>query len=1187
MSLQFILGRAGSGKTRSMMDQIRDKLRSEADGSPMVLLVPEQATFQAEHELVQTPGLEGIIRVQALSFRRLAFRVMQEVGRSTLLHIDDTGKKMLLHKIIRRRAKELKVFAKGSGQTGFIDRVNDLYNEFKRYRIDGSGLASHLEENRGAFRKERMLQDKLHDLLLIYHDFELELGRHHIDSEDFLAILTEQAGDSEFLGEAEFWVDGFHGFTPQEFAVLDQLMRHARKVTIALTLDQPYGTGQKPHELDLFHPTASTMIRLMEIAEAGAVEVEKHIVLETSPPPRYERSPMLAHLERAFDRRSPYQGPSPIDPELNLYSAVHRRAEVEGAAREMLRLTREKGVRWREMAVLVRNLADYEELLATTLSDHEIPHFFDQKRTVLHHPLTELIRSALEVVNGYWRYDAVFRCVKTGLLPAYAETSPSPFAIHVEDEPFREQDITRRHLDELENYVLAFGIQGGRWTDERPWAYKLHRSLEDEPAAPTGRESAELARIDTVRRAVAAPLAAFERELKAAADARGMAEALYALLTRLGAAERLERWSDDAVAAGRPAKAREHRQLWGAVLDVLDQIVETMGEDKLTVEQFAGIVETGLESIRLSLVPPTLDQVLIGSMDRTRSGRVRHIFILGVNDGVVPARMSEDGVISEEEREKLADTGIVLAPGARRRMLDERFIIYTAMTAACDRLWVSYPLADEEGRTLLPSELIRRLKHLFPGLKERLLMGDPGGETETARQLDYISHPERALSYLIAQLREWKKGTAIEPVWWDVYNWFASRPEWKDKLRTLLRALFYANEAERLTEGTSRRLYGTHLKASVSRMERFMACPFNHFMSYGLRLQERRIYRLEAPDIGQLFHAALSMIAQNLMSKKESWGQLTAEQCRKQADEAVDVLAPRLQSEILLSSKRFAYISAKLKEIVGRASVVLGEHARRGSFEPLRLEMDFGPNAEVPPLSFRLENGCTMEIIGRIDRVDSAESEKGLLIRVIDYKSSQTALRLEEVYYGLALQLLTYLDVLITHAETWLGRPAMPAGALYFHVHNPLLQVSAAISPQEAEERLFKRFKMRGLVLADQETVRLMDNTLEKGHSSLLPLAIKADGQFYSSSSVMTGEQWDVLRKAVRGTIREIGTEITGGTVAIHPYRFGQKTPCTFCSYKPVCQFDQLIEGNGYQSLTKQGKDQLWALLHEKGAAET
>jgi ATP-dependent helicase/nuclease subunit B len=617
---------------------------------------------------------------------------------------------------------------------------------------------------------------------------------------------------------------------------------------------------------------------------------------------------------------------------------------------------------------------------------------------------------------------------------------------------------------------------------------------------------------------------------------------------------------------------------------MLDQIVETMGDASLTVEGFTDVVETGLESIKLGLVPPALDHVLVGSMERTRSGQIRYAFLLGVSDGVIPSRMSEDGVITEAEREWLARSGLTLAPGSRRRLLDERYLIYNAMTAPSEHLWLSYPLADEEGKTLLPSEVIRQVKNLFPSLRERVLMGEPSGVQDEEMQLDYVAEPGKALSYLIVQLREWKKGTPIADFWWEVYNWLHGHPDWEMPLRMLLKSLFFSNQEQQLSSSVSRQLYGDHLRASVSRMERFVACPFSHFASHGLRLQERRIYRLEAPDIGQLFHAALSLIGQKLISSGTSWGALTPDQCRKYAEEAVDELSPRLQSEILLSSKRFAYISRKLKDIVGRASMVLGEQTKRGSFQPLRLEMDFGPNKELPPLTFELSNGCTMEIIGRLDRVDSAETEQGLLLRVIDYKSSQTSLRLDEVYYGLALQLLTYLDVLVTNTESWLGRKAIPAGALYFHVHNPLLQVGGKVPQEVADDMVFKKFKMRGLVLADRDVVRMMDHTLDKGHSSMLPLAVKADGGFYSSASVMTEAQWKVLQSSVRGSIMRIGTEMTNGCVDIAPYRMGTKLPCTFCSYKPVCQFDTLVEGNDYHSLVKPDKDELWQLLSEKGA---
>lgn len=1171
MSVQFVIGRSGSGKTRHCLDRVRDKLRSDPDGNPLIILVPEQGTFQVEHALVSSPELQGTIRAQVLSFRRLAYRVMQETGGTAFVPINDDGKKMLLYKMIHRNKRDLRLFHTAADQMGFIDRLNDLFNELKRYCIDPERLDEHAQFAAEHMKGHTLIQDKLHDISRIYREFTGALSQHYVDSEDMLAMLAQGMEHSAYIREAEIWIDGFHGFTPQELQVLEQLIRTAAGVTVTCCLDKPYDHGEKPHELDLFHPTATTYIQLKEMAERSGVAVEEPVVLTGTPLPRFAGNEALAHLERAYDRRIPWKAPNAKAlsfgaPEcgISLHAAASRRAEVEGVAREMMRLSRERGVRWRDMAVMVRNIADYEPLIATVFADHEIPYFLDQKKNVLHHPLIEFIRSAVEIAVRHWQYDAVFRCVKTDfLLP-------------------EDGSIGRDDMDRLENYVLATGIRGSRWTDGKPWR-PLYSSLDpDQPEErePEGQapESIERCRMQIVR-----PLHAFEKALKHAANIRGMCEAVYSLLVRVEAPQRLERLSRRCIAEGQPQKAKEHRQLWGGVLDVLDQIVEMMGDEQLAPELFAGILETGLESLKLALVPPALDQVLIGSMDRTRSGQVQYSFLLGVNDGVIPARAVEDGVLTEQERERLAGIGMELAPGIRRKLLDERFVIYNAITAPSRHLWVSYPLADEEGKSLLPSELMRHLRMIFPGIRERFLAGEPHAQLSVKEQLDYIAHPERTLSYLIAELRGWRRGVAMSDVWWEAYNWFCSQPAWRPKLGMLLQSLFYKNGAESLQERTSRSLYGKHLRASVSRMERFVSCPFAHFASHGLRLKERQLYRLEAPDIGQLFHAALSQMAVRMKEDNRRWGELSPEECKQAAGNVVDMLAPRLQGEILNSSKRYRYIARKLKDIVGRAAIVLGEHARRGSFEPVGLEIDFGPGKPLPPLQFTLDNGCTMEIIGRIDRVDKAEGEQGVLLRVIDYKSSQTDLRLHEVYYGLSLQMLTYLDVLLTHAETWLGETALPGGTLYFHVHNPLLQTANGMSRDQANEQLFKRFKMKGLVLADREAVSLMDATLDKGYSQVIPVAVKADGGFYSNAAVATPEQWDTLRQAVRGTIRRIGTRITDGEVAIEPYRIAHKTACAHCSYKPVCQFDELIEGNEFNSLLKPDKERVWSLLEDAG----
>jgi ATP-dependent helicase/nuclease subunit B len=1184
MSMRFLIGRAGSGKTETCLNELRQRLLKEPDGHPLIFLVPEQATFQVEFALVTTPGINGLLRAQVLSFQRLAWRVMQETGGTAGAPIDDLGKRMLLHRLLHKHNGRLKLFRFAYEKMGFVEKLHSLFSELQRYRVTPEEFENHAGRLYGRIPEHAgTLGDKLQDLLPVYREYEEVLCRDYLDGDRFMTLLAERVAECGWLRGAEIWIDGFNGFTPQEQAVVEALMEHCRQTTLTLTLNRPYAAGEEPHELDLFHPTATTMRKLQEAIRDRSLPEPAVEILKETVPPRFVDSPMLAHLERQYEyrlssARKPYLTQEGQEPQVKIHAAVHRRAEVEGAAREAVKLVRDGGLRWRDIALRVRNIEDYGDLLETVFADYGIPYFMDQKRSVLNHPLVELIRSALETVNRNWPYETVFRCVKT------------EFFLPLQDEGAEGADnvVGRGELDEFENYVLMYGIQGHRWLDPRSWGLMRRVSLEDEEQPVRAEDIARDKRMAVCAALVVEPLHRLQQRLRKAGSVVDMAEALFTLLEELKVPEKLERWSGQCIADGRPEKAREHSQMWDMVVGVLDQMAELMGEELVKPELFAKLVDTGLESMRLGLVPPAMDQVLIGSIDRTRSAQVKVAFLLGVSDGVLPKKMKDDGIIAENEREFLLEQGVPMADSSRRRLLDEQFLIYSVLCAPSGQLRISYPLADEEGKSLLPSEVVKQVRSLLPSVKVGMLEAEPSPGMPDAEQKEYVVRPERTVSHLVVQLKHMMRGTAISNVWLEAYNWFIRRPGYREQLWTPTRSLFYTNKEADLSDGTSLLLYGDHLRASVSRMERYVSCPFSQFASHGLKLQERRVYRLEAPDIGQLYHAALSGLARELASEGLSWGSLTEEEWMVRVNRMVDFLSPRLQNEILSSTPRYRYMAHKLKGILGKTSAMLAEHARRGEFVPVGLEVGFGPGEELPPLVLPLENGRTMELIGRIDRVDRAYGDRGMLLRIIDYKSSPTALKLTELYHGLSLQMLTYLDVVLTHAAGWLGEPAKPAGVLYFHVHNPLLNCKNEPSQEQADAAVRKQFKTRGLVSADTGTVLLMDSSLKEkgGHSDLIPVSLKNDGTFYKSASVATDDQWDKLRTHVRGAIRKIGTEITGGHVAVEPYKLAKKTACTFCAYKPVCQYDPLFEGNIQRSMRAYGKDDVWLALGESAAAE-
>ncbi len=1188
MFLRLIMGRAGAGKTTLCLGEIGRELERQPLGTPLILLVPEQASFQTEHALARIIGTGGFMRAQVLGFNRLAHRVLQEAGGATRLPLGEMGKRMILRRLLEKRLDELRVFGRAARLPGFVDKLARALGEMKTYKVTVNDLErclAGLEQTGDA----GLLVDKLRDLQLIFNDFTYFLRDRFIDPDDYLALAAEKIQLSPWLSQASIWVDGFTGFTPREYAVLEALLRHTRGISVTLCLDAG-SAGRVLTETDPFYPVWETYNELISMSKREGQPLHRLYIAEDKALPRFV-SRHLAYLERAFfnhwavsyapgteggsvcatDRMVPTTvapGAGHVSDKggagcsasvangISVIAAADRRAEVEGMAREIVRLCRDRDYRWRDIVVLLRDVELYGGLIEAIFTDHGIPFFLDHKRTVLHHPLVELIRAALETVAENWPFDPVFRFLKTDLAP-----------------------VSRQEVDLLENYVLAHGIRGNRWFDEQPWLYYRRLTMEnDDEISEQKKQSLE--QINSIRAAAVAALAGFHRVVQTSVTVADYTGALYGLLEQLGVPEQLERWASQASEEGRLEEAREHEQIWEDLVILLDEVVEALGEEELALNQYTVILDAGLAALRLGLIPPGLDQVMVGSLDRSRSPRVRAAFLLGINDGVLPARLSEQGIFTEIEREQLQDSGLPLAPGVRRRVFDEQFIVYQALTRAAEQLVISYPLADGEGRALRPSPVVHRVREIFPGVVEGLWLQEPGADQ--VRDLDFVTRPGRCLTYLAGRLRDAGAGRQIETLWWDVYNWFVRNSNNDPLFARVIESLFYRNREDRLPRALSRRLYGQPFKTGVSGLEKFRSCPFAHFLSNGLRLKDRAVFRLQAPDTGQFFHAALKLFAQRLQDEGLDWGKLETGQCRELAGEVVDTLAPRLQSEILLSSARHRYLTGRLKRIVQRSALVLAEHARRGRFRPVGLELAFGPGSELPGVLFTLPGGGEMLLTGRIDRLDAARHESTLYLRVIDYKSGVTDIKLSDIWHGLKLQLLTYLEVALTYSRQLLGDQGLPGAVLYFRIAEPLLQTDGTpLASEETEQLLLKELKMKGLLLAEPALVRLMDG-LTGSAPDILPVSIKKDGSFAVHSAVLDQEQFAMLRAYLRHQLTSVGEDIMAGVKDVSPYRQGEFRYCRYCSYKPVCQFDLLIPDNAFRIITPEKDALIWLRIKQQ-----
>jgi len=1161
MGIQFLLGKSGTGKSDYILNELRQKLRTHPQGPAIFYIVPDQMTFQQEYALFNE-DIQGSMRAQVMSFSRLAWRILQETGGGTRPFISSIGIQMMLRKIIEEKSTKWHVFQKAIEKQGFLTNLEDMITEFKRYQVTPDMLQMKIDDLNQFVHKdpnEVGLTNKLKDIIYIYEKLMIELQNQYIDAEDQLELLIEKIPESPILSDAELYFDGFHRFTPQELSVIETLMKRCKHMTIALTIDPESLTAVS--ELDLFYQTSETYHTLKDIAEVNGISIEAPIILSPANG-RFKDRPYFDHLERYFDARPTpeYQGETPVQ----IAEAVHPRAEVEGAAQEIIRLVREEQYRFRDMAIFIRDTDVYHDLLRTIFSDYDIPVFIDEKQTMLNHPLIECLRSLFDIVESNWRYEAVFRVLKTGLIPISDETYP----------------LTRDAIDELENYVLEYGVRSReQWLSTKDWIFQRFQGFEN--AVQTDYEKEMEVKINCYRRQVADALHAFDQDIRSADSVRRQCEVIYTFLEHINAPQCLEAMRDLYDESGELEKGREQEQVWNAIIQLLDEMVEITGPEKMDLSTFRTVLEAGFESLKFSHVPPSMDHVIVETIDRSRVTGVKCAFLLGVNDGVWPLKPPVDGMINEQERQILAEHGLQLAESNRRQLLDDWFYMYIAFTAAQDRLWVSYLLSDEEGKTKMPSQMIQRLENFFPATKQHILLQDPDDLYDADR---FITTAYKTRSALTAQLARNQRGYPMDPIWLDVLNWYIKNEPKYSTTYTVLQSLSYKNQPIHLTPETVEQLYPKQVKTSVSRLEMYHRCSFQHFAQYSLGLQERKTFTLDAPDIGQLFHEAIKTITEWIQREGHDFAQLNKQQTEGYAKRVMQHLAPVLQHQILYSSNRYQYIQQKLQAVIARATFILSEQARQSGFSPIGMELGFGEKETLQPLQIPLSNGFELLLRGRIDRVDKATINDKLYLRIIDYKSSAIGLSLLEVYYGLALQMLAYLDVVLTQSEQWLGEQASPAGMLYFHVHNAMLSDQQKPSEDDIAEALFKKYKMNGLLISDEDIVRTMDTSLTSGSSSIVPAGMKKNGGFYKYSKIAGDDTFKHLQAHIRHLMTQAGLDMTAGRVDLNPYEHKQQTACRFCAFRAVCQFDPTLDDNNYRKLPNIKEEDILTNIQQGGS---
>lgn len=1071
MSLQFYFGASGSGKSQKLHEDIIRAARVNPQ-TDYLLIVPDQFTMQTQMDLVVEHPRHIIMNIDVLSFGRLTHRILEEVGYEDVPILDDTGKSLVLRNVAGQCADRLQVMGAHLHKIGYIHEVKSAISEFMQYGIG----VQEMEKLAEYARPRGALYYKLQDIGMLYQAFLDYIHEKFITTEETLDRLREALPKSELIRNSVVIFDGFTGFTPIQNRVIQELIRLSKKVIITVIIDDRENPYQLDGEHRLFHLSKKTVASLRMLAQEVEAKEEQPVWCKdriSGRLPRFAQNAELSHLEQNLFRYSSAVYEGQVE-NLHLYEASGPKEEIRQtciAIRKLVMgqsvkkvpkdefvqaergLHNTEGLHYRDIAVVTGDMEVYGSLAEEEFAKFGIPIYLDHTRGILRNPFAEYIRSALQIVLQDFSASAVFHYLRTGLT-----------GFDVED------------VDRLENYVRRFGIRGRkRW--DTIFIYKEENREGEEEALR------QLEEYNAMRNRLLDQLAPL---LAPARTAGEMVRALYEFIVRNELQQKLSRYEKEFQEQGDPARAKEYGQIYALVIDLLDQIYGLLADEEMERREFADILDSGLTEISVGTIPQNVDRVLVGDIERTRLQRVKVLFFLGVNDGNIPKGAGKGGIISDIDREFLRESDLELAPSPRQQMYIQRLYLYMNMTKPSEQLYISYAKIGSDGRSLRPAYLIDLLRKMYPQLT---VESPENGQVE-----EQLVCGADGIGMMADMMREYAGGRLPEDMRSRMYTFYHSyhkRAQYQDTVDRLIETAFYRYCDTPLSEAVTRALYGRVLLNSVSRLEKYAACAYEHFLQYGLALRERGEYSFEDVDMGNVFHGVLELFARKLEENGYTWFDFPEGEARRLVEESIEAYAAAYEETILYSSARNTHLLRRMTRILIRTVRTLQTQLKQGSFVPEQFEMSFSMIEDLDALNIALTEQDKMRLRGRIDRVDTCEAEDKVYVKVIDYKSGTRKFDLAALYYGLQLQLVVYMNAAVEmEQKKHPDKKVVPAAMLYYHIDDPLVEDGDGMTPEQVNEKLLQELKMTGLVNESDEAVRLLDHEFTD-KSRILPLERK------------------------------------------------------------------------------------------------
>lgn len=1140
MSLRFYFGPSGSGKSHRIYEEIMQRAAQEP-GRNFLIIVPDQFTMQTQKDLVMRSDRGGILNIDVLSFGRLSHRILEEVGTKEMPVLDDTGKSLVLQKIAADLKEQLPAMGSLLHKQGYIHEVKSAISEFMQYGISTQDMDKLIAsaEKRGA------LAMKLRDLKTLYRGFQDYIRDHFITTEETLDVLRRSLVKSKILPDSVVIFDGFTGFTPIQNRLIQELMRVCEETIVTVTIGEEEDPYQMDGEQKLFHLSKKTVADLVKLAAEAEVTRGEDVFVKDGPN-RFTEAPALCYLEQNLFRYQ-YEPYTEKQCEIRMFEALSPREEVHQTALYIRKLIREEGLTYRDIAVVIGDLEGYASYVETEFGQLEIPCFLDRTRGIVLNPMIEYIKSALQLYIRDFSYDTVFHFLRSGMA-----------------------DISREEIDELENYVIRTGARGYR-TYSRLFTRKTEEMQQGSGQEDTERAEETMERLNRIRQQFADTVEILHMAPRAKAGE--YVDHLYDFLEQNQVQQKLLNYQQRFEQEGDLAKAREYAQIYRLVMDLLDQIYELLGEEEISLQEFADILEAGFGEITVGTIPQNVDRIVVGDMERTRLKQVKVLFFLGVNDGNIPKNASKGGIISDMDREFLIESGTEMAPSPRQQMYIQRLYLYLNMTKPSERLYLSYAKVNSDGKGIRPSYLIDTVRKLFPQLAVEY--------PQNRSRLEQIEGRQEGARYLAEELREYADGTLREEERQDfylMYRAYETDPEGRDRLTA---AAFRRYKESGLSRIVARALYGRQLENSVSRLETYAACACRHFLQYGLSLQEREEFGFEVSDMGNVYHAVLENFAGKLAESGRTWWDFDENFATQAIKEAVEGYAATYGETVLYSSARNEYAITRMSRILTRTVLTLQQHLKQGSFQPDDYELSFRFAEDLDSIHVDLSEEEKMHLQGRIDRIDVSEDAEHVYVKVIDYKSGNKKFDLAALYYGLQLQLVVYMNAAMElESRKHPDKEIVPAALLYYHIDDPTIETPVELTQEQINEEILTKLRMNGVVNSDPAVVERLDRFLQD-KSKVIPVEKKKDGSFSARSGILSREELQVVSSYVDTKIREIGREILDGKIAANPYEKGNEEACTYCAYKKVCGFDGSIPGYEKRQLEDLDKQTLMQRMQE------